>query len=355
MLLSLLCATTEADVGPSGRCLWHGLHSIAAELCCFLCAASAVFTRRNECPIRGVCADMKARLVSISEQIVKLDAKVGLAMYAATSVLSEAAAAKVSGGAIFYLLHPDTRVPLCCGFFVSSRVALTVNHDGIFNTRDVPFDVPAIDSSANELVLRVVATNAEYDFTVLRVIGEERTAFFSVPSATELVQGNRLGLVSMGIASAARLRAADADDAIDLAARVGGGGAIARPAVAAALAPARLSTSFHQVTVSAVDPTYVIYDGATTWSPDSGALLLLHEGTPVGMHLEIVDDREEPAAGSKRPRLTPEYAHAAAKGSQSKVSRALLLSCSVVFGALEREMDAVAREARAATADASRS
>lgn len=307
---------------------------------------SNLCARFPDAGIVGLLRRLDSKVDKLDTKVEGLDSKITVAMYAATNVLSAEATAKVNAGAVFYIMNPDTLAPVCCGFFASSRVALTINHDPIFK-RAIPFDVPAIDAAGNELTLRVMSTNEAYDFTILRVVGDERPAFFSVPSEAEVGQGNPLGLVSMGIASSARTRTADAEDAAE-AARADTGAVASAAGTGAAAAPAtKLSTSFHEVIVASTTAIHIVYDGrATTWPADSGALILMHEGTPVAIHLEVFDDRDDEPVGSKRRRvaMSTAFVHKAASGSQSRVCRALRLTCPVVFDALWAAMDLVVRE-----------
>ena len=61
-------------------------------------------------------------------------------------------------GPLFYVLDDSGDVPLFCGSFAHERVALRVNHDGVFARSPVP-PLLAADSAKQRLVLDCVATS----------------------------------------------------------------------------------------------------------------------------------------------------------------------------------------------------
>jgi hypothetical protein len=266
--------------------------------------------------------DEKIDLVASKQSLAlrQMGEKIDMVTYKQSHVLSKASQQKVETGALFYIIGGGA--PMFCGFFVSPRIALTVNHSPMFNT--------AAGRAASSTILgccptllppralefELVSTDAAFDFSVLRLKAgqEDAPAFFDIPSYGAVVTGVDLGLVTMSIGSGAALEA-----------------------------PPQISQ--HRVSVSGLDRDgFFLYDGASTWRGDSGGALLFEEGSVVGLHLEVVDDKPALPFGIPQPRhykgggtlraLGKDVAAVSdavervseAASSSSKVCRALLLT-----------------------------
>ena len=137
----------------------------------------------------------------------ELKKELALVRYTASHAMTPEAMARVEGGAVFYIIDPISKKSLVCGFFVDPRVALSVSHDPIFRS-PMPITLSAIDSTGASLELDLLSTDLELDYSILRVKGEPRASFFMLPSAGDVVKGNLLALVSMGIGRAAAMNQA---------------------------------------------------------------------------------------------------------------------------------------------------
>ena len=266
----------------------------------------------------------------MSHALSQMGEKIDLVVYKQSHVLSRASQHKVEAGALFYITGGGA--PLFCGFFVSPRIALTVNHSDMFNTAAGRAAATTILGCCPTLLpprtleFELVSTDALFDFSVLRLKAgqEDAPAFFDIPSYGAVVPGVDLGLVTMSI---------------------GSGVALGPPP----------QISQHRVNVSGLDRDgFFLYDGASTWRGDSGGALLFEEGYVVGLHLEVVDDKPELPSGVN-PRhfggkgggtlkaLSKDVAAfsdaidrvSEAAGSSSKVCRALLLTHPRVLDAVK--------------------
>jgi hypothetical protein len=217
----------------------------------------------------GGAAAAMAMLESIGKKIAEHDKKIELVAYQGSHLLTEVSSEKLEGGALFYLQSEQVGAASCCGFFVSERIALTVQHNPIFAGEASP-TIFGRSSSMQELQFKLCCANADLDFCVLKLKeGQpDAAAFFMLPSFDSVTGGLNLGLVTMSIGSSTEL-----EDA---------------PRV-----------SQHRVTVTSVDKKYISYDSASTWRGDSGGALLFDEGFVVGLHLEVIDDK--PARVSYAP------------------------------------------------------
>ena len=240
--------------------------------------------------------------------------KIDVVAYKQSHVLSKASQQKAETGALFYISGDDS--PLFCGFFVSPRIALTVNHSYMFNT--------AAGLAANTTILGYAPTSpprafefelagadADFDFSVLRLkAGQaDAPAFFDIPSFGAVQPGVDLGLVTMSIGSSAALEA--------------------RPQI-----------SQHRVSVSGLDREgFFLYDGASTWRGDSGGALLFEEGCVVGLHLEVVDDKPALVTGAQLP------SHLGGKGGGGTL-KALREDVATISGAVERVSEAASSSSK---------
>ena len=276
-----------------------------------------------------ITTELKAQnseLKAQNSELKALSQQVILTQYAATHALSKTSEDRVKAGSVFVVLEGDADIPLCCGFFVGPRTAITVCHDEFFTRQKTPFDVRAIASSTGEsLQLSCELIDTDFDYAILRLTSKRLhgDAFFELPAHSTVVPGLSLALVNMGVG-------------LKLYHEV------------------PLSYGVHAVTVSSCHGASFYYDGASTWGGDSGAALLFEEGCVVGMHQEVLDDKPEVSpsaglagAGSKRSRDVRDRVSlmeeafekvSEASSSLSKSCKALLLShiYSVVQAEIEK-------------------
>ena len=115
---------------------------------------------------------------------------------------TESSKRKISDGAMFtvYVIERGDVNHLFCGFFVSPRIALTVNHDNMFSVRPLEL-VRAIDTQQRRLTFFVESTDSTLDFTVLRLDDgcADSGAWFSLPTFASVQADTNLGLVTMRI------------------------------------------------------------------------------------------------------------------------------------------------------------
>jgi hypothetical protein len=243
----------------------------------------------------------------------------GLQSYHALNALSHASLDKVKGGALFSVLDGPAGVPVFCGFFISETIALTINHDKLFD-RALPISVCAVSAAGEDLVFDVLSTDPALDLTILRLSsgGRMHSTFFSLPGYAELPAGLGIALVTMNIGN--------------------------RSSAPKGSPP----YSVHAACVTMVGDEIICYDGADTWGGHSGGALLIEEGCVVGMHLAIDDARPEPrggnhARGSKRRSPATRLCEVEAlvddlsvgSSSHGKVCRALRLANPLVRAAIE--------------------
>lgn len=74
------------------------------------CSANAILTRLDR---------IDARLDKIDAHLDQLDARL-------THVIDAKSQSLVDNGALFFIMDEGT--PICCGFFVSPTIGITVNH-----------------------------------------------------------------------------------------------------------------------------------------------------------------------------------------------------------------------------------
>jgi hypothetical protein len=255
-------------------------------------------------------------LSAVKEQIAVIG-------YNASHALTAASQMKLDHGALFRV-HDEAGIPLLCGFFVDERVALTISHDKLFE-REPPFSsVSGCSASGRRLTFDVVSTDAELDFSVLRLADgcTPAAAFFSLQGFSDLVPGLGIALVTMGIG-------------------IGSNAAVGEQAYAV-----------HKASITSCSDAHILYDGAETWAGDSGGALLFEDGFVVGMHLEVFDAKPEqdatpptsPGGGGRKRHRTADAAAqtaealellSAASSSHGKVCRALRLTHSRVLQAVE--------------------
>lgn len=257
-------------------------------------------------------AELKVGQAELATKVGKLEGDINLAAYKATHTLSPASLKAVNEGALIFITDGEGGKPLFCGFFTSSTIALTINHDDMFAADPLPL-VHAVSSAGRPLIFDAVSTFTDLDFTVLKLRPPctPSTAFFSLPGIVSVERDTPLGLVSMGLGFG----------------------------IAHGKTPQIMQ---HRVSVASCDDESLLYDGPT-WSGDSGAaLLLFDESFVVGMHLEVLDEKGEPHVPPfpKKRRVTSDeldHLHTAASvvSSHGKVCRALLLSHATVRVAVE--------------------
>lgn len=263
--------------------------------------------------------DLKLEMVS---EMVAVKTEIGMIKYSATHTLSKASQTALNDGAMFYVKSSEDGDPVFCGFFVTPRVALTINHDEMFKEFKIGQRVYAVSSAGTKLEFETISTNHHLDFTVLRLVSPAVSpSHFSLPTFPSLEPGVRLGVVTMGLGVSRELGE-------------------------------RHVCSQYSVNVTSSTDTFIMYDGASTWAGDSGAALLFEEGFVVGMHHEVITAQptlergvvSSPTSGQKRPpatltRVTALEASLAAvsdaASSHEKVCRALLLTSSVVQEAVD--------------------
>lgn len=281
----------------------------------------------------------------LSKKVELVVDKLELVSYRSTHLLSKTSEAKLRNGALFFIQTSLCDSPVFCGFFVSERVALItinlkLNHDAMFSAGKTPSPIFGRSSETphRELQFELFSTNSDLDFSVLKLKDGQRdaSAYFLLPSFDSVEGGIDLGLVTMSIGSSAELAS--------------------MPRI-----------SQHRVHVTSCDDKYICYDGTSTWKGDSGGALLFEEGCVVGLHLEVIDDKPEPAlpisphassgtlkrghgGGARAPDRSLEVAAVSealervsvAASSSAKICRALLLSHPAVREAVEAARQSVA-------------
>ena len=211
-----------------------------------------------------------ARLELVDKKVelsqAEIRSKLELVAYQSTHLLTKTSEEKLQKGALFFIQTGRSGGAMFCGFFVTERIALTINHDTIFSEGQTPSIIFGHSSStpARELQFELFSTNADLDFSVLKLkAGQpDAAAFFSLQTFDSVTGGLNLGLVTMSIGISAALE---------------GGPCVSQ----------------HRVTVISCDDKYICYDGASTWRGDSGGALLFEEGYVVGLHLKVIDDKPE--------------------------------------------------------------
>jgi hypothetical protein len=275
--------------------------------------------------VADIIADkLEALKLEIKREFAAVGERIAVISYKASHALSTACQKKLDHGALFRV-HDESGEPLFCGFFVDARVALTISHDKLFE-RALPFSISGCSSSGSPLSFDVISTDAELDFSVLRLTdgSAPATDFFSLQGFSDLVPGLGIALVMMGIGSSA---------------------AVGEEAYAV-----------HKASITSCSDTHILYDGET-WAGDSGGALLFEDGFVVGMHLEVFDAKPERDAASpllargsfgKRRRGAADTAAqvaeelerlSVASSSHGKVRRALRLTHPRVLGAVDRARD----------------
>ena len=150
--------------------------------------------------MRALLQSLAAGLHQVVTKVDKLEGDISLAAYKATHMLSPASQKALNEGALFYVTEGEKGMSLFCGFFTSSTIALTINHDDMFGADPLP-PVYAVNSVGGLLVFDVASTFVDLDFTVLKLRPSctPSTACFSLPSFVSVERDTPLGLVSMGI------------------------------------------------------------------------------------------------------------------------------------------------------------
>ena len=261
--------------------------------------------------------DVKTEALKSGQEALKsgqeaLAGSVKLIAYASTHATSERSDTLIKGGALFYVTNGEGGQALFCGFFVSESVALTINHDPMFEEMPPPL-IHGFSSSTPPRPLKfdVVSTDKLLDFTVLRLQGEPSSAFFSLQEhSVDLVAGMHFTLVTMGIGRTRTLMETP-------------------------------TLSMHRTSITSVSASHIVYD-ASTWPGDSGSGLLFDEGFVIGMHQEIVDDKPERPPPPRVANLAARLADlessletvSEAASSHGKAGRALLLSQEAVLKAV---------------------
>ena len=208
--------------------------------------------------------ELKKETLELKEKMKKetlgLLAQIALTAYNASHALTEVSHDKLKHGALFRVHDDETGKPLFCGFFVGERVALTISHDQLFK-REPPISLSGCAASGSRLTFDVVSTDADLNFSVLRLTEacKPATAFFSLQGFSDVEPGLGIAIVTMGIGSSAAV----------------GVGAEAY--------------AVHKASITSVSATHIHYDGAETWAGDSGGALLFEDGFVIGMHLEVSD------------------------------------------------------------------
>ena len=209
---------------------------------------------------------------------------------------------------VFALLDTEGH-PVGCGFFVTPcGLALTVNHG--FDNWSASGKVNACklhrNSSSSSLVevelsFSVVSTNAELDFTVLRLDGprSEPVSHFPLPTAPlddATMWGKAAILVHGNLALNAQFRQ-------------------------------RPEASVVACNIATVHPQLLLYTAVTASVGDSGGALLLLDGQLVGIRKEGVNDVIEEAASPTTGRKKRRYKTLSEAASISTSAAALRLDC----------------------------
>lgn len=237
-------------------------------------------------------AKIEGELSLIKSSEAEVKQQLSLIQYSSEHVLSKDANDLLDNGALFYV-HDDISGPRFCGFFVHARVALTVHHDEIIINSNKSTTVKAVSSFAagkkgKALEFSVHSKFEKSDFAVLVLKDDmENASFFPlVARSNDCFTGRtNIGLVTMNIGMNSQL---------------GLNNNVSVPP----------SLSQYKVSIKSEDADHLYYE-AETWSGDSGSALLIDNGTVIGMHIEIVDDKplipdmyvtSPPQAGTKRSR-----------------------------------------------------
>ena len=216
---------------------------------------------------------------------------------------------------VFSLLDKDGH-PVGCGFFVTPcGLALTVNHgvstwstDGKVSACKLHCSSSSSSLTEVDLSFSVVSTDADLDFTVLRLEGPlslDSISHFPLPVATladDVMWGKPATLVHGNLA---------------------------------------LNLQFHQrpeasvvtCNISTVHSHLLLYTAAT-YVGDSGGALLLMDGQLVGMHKEGMNDVVEEAASPTTGRKKRRYKTLSEAASISTSAAALRLDCEAVRAAV---------------------
>jgi len=165
----------------------------------------------------------------------------------------------------------DEGTPICCGFFVSPTIGITVNHVS-WTAVSEEGKLIAMSSRVGEgiegIVFSVVSRHPTKDFMVLRTFGEQtQHAFFPISTAqSDYRPGRRLALVTMSIGQGAARRHA--------------------PVVGVAAVVVKRCD---------IKNSRLFYESAT-WEGDSGAAALVENGAVVAMHLGVSSEPLSPAS-----------------------------------------------------------
>lgn len=206
--------------------------------------------------------------------------------------------------------------PVGCGFFVSSTgIALTINHDynkWTYASREHPgrrlVNACKVDGSGREVTMtfRVISTNPQLDFTVLRLVSRsppemplQPTVFYAVPPqrlADGELWGQPAGVIHGNIALNRQFDQ--------------------HPSVSVTLC-----------NISTVHADRLLYSAATS-AGDSGGAVLLHGQHLIGLHVEGVNDVVTSPRGSRHYK-TPSEA-----GTPSTSACALRLDIDAVRQAI---------------------
>ena len=205
----------------------------------------------------------------LGDKVDAMDKKLMLLQYSNSHILSGTSQTALDKGAMFFVTDGCGGQPIFVGFFISATLALTINHDAMFDNGP-PAKVFAVSSASNrrELEFECLSTHPKLDFSVLRLLGDPSPAFFSLQSFPSVGPGQSAALVTMGIR--------------------------ARLAAEAALP----TVTVHSVTVTSVTEDNILHDGAATWFGDSGGALVFEEGYVIAMHVEVIDDHPDSNAAA---------------------------------------------------------
>ena len=183
-----------------------------------------------------------------------------------------------------------TPVPMCCGFFVSPTVALTVSHNVRSRCLSESNTIAGRSLSGVDLSFSIVSEDTALDFMVLRVSARTDTDHFKVTSrdsCSPLLGAQRVALLACGIAMADETREGTSEQL--------------------RLSQLPLSLTTLPASITHVGTRHFSYD-ASTYDGDSGGCLFFGtDSTVIGLHLEGINrakellEQEESLAGLVSP------------------------------------------------------
>ena len=160
-----------------------------------------------------------------------------------------------------------TPVPVCCGFFVSPTVALTVSHNVLSRCLSESNTIAGRSLSGVDLSFSILSEDTALDFMVLRVLARTEIDHFKVTardSCTPLLGAQRVSLLACGIAMADETR-------------VGG----------SAQLPLSLTTL--PASITHMGTRHFSYDASTNDGNSGACLFFGQDSSVIGLHLEGIN------------------------------------------------------------------